>query len=685
MRTLCSFLLLSVAVFSVAQTAPSNSSAASEFPKQIPSFDLSAIDKTIDPCVDFYQYSCGNWMKSNPIPADKSYWARFNQLAENNRYILREILEQAEAPGQHSAIQQKVGDYYAACMDETAIEKRGTEPLADAMSAIAAVKTKQELIQQIGVMHRDGIAALFEFDQMPDLHDSRKTIADLDQSRLSLPDRDYYLKDDAKSVETRQKYLQHVQKMFELLGDKPEAAAAEAKTVLAVETGLAKASMDRTARRDPKNLDHTMETADVVALAPNFELAEYFVNSGAATFTSLNVSNPDFFKEVNRQLSSVSLDDWKTYLRWRTLDTYAPVLPKVFVDENFQFNGAYMSGQKQIEVRWKRCVQSTDHNLGMALGQLYVDKTFGPEGKERTLNMVQAIEATMHQDIAQLTWMSDMTKQKAYEKLNAIVNNIGYPDKWRDYSTVVVKRDDYAGNFARASAFEVQRQLNKIGKPTDKKDWGMTPPTVNAYYRSDMNDINFPAGILQQPFYGKTMDDAVNYGGVGVVIGHELTHGFDDQGRKFDADGNLKDWWTPEDAKAFEDRASCTADEYSSFVAVKDDKGEVKLNGRLTLGENTADNGGLKLAYMALTDIIGNTPVKPIDGYTPQQRFFISYGQIWCENVTDQQARKWAITDPHSPGRWRVNGAVQNSAAFEEAFGCKAGQPMVREKACRVW
>ncbi len=344
-----------------------------------------------------------------------------------------------------------------------------------------------------------------------------------------------------------------------------------------------------------------------------------------------------------------------------------------------------MSGQKEIEPRWKRCVQSTDQKLGMALGQLYVDKTFGPEGKERTLKMVQAIEAAMHQDIGQLTWMSDTTKQKAYEKLNTIVNNIGYPDKWRDYSTVIVTREDYAGNVTRASAFEVQRQRNKIQKPTDKKDWGMTPPTVNAYYRANMNDINFPAGILQPPFYSQTMDDAVNYGAIGVVIGHELTHGFDDQGRKFDADGNLKDWWTADDAKAFEERATCTADEYSSFVAVKDDKGEVKLNGRLTLGENTADNGGLKLAYMALTNIIGNTPVKPIDGYTPQQRFFLAYGQIWCQNVTDQQARKLAIIDPHSPGRWRVNGVVQNSAAFEEAFGCKAGQPMVRENACRVW
>ena len=678
----CLTLLLLTASLAHAQGAASDSS---EMPKEIPSFDLTAIDKTIDPCVDFYQYACGNWMKNNPIPADKSRWGRFNQLDERNLYVLRDILDQAQAPGKHSAIEQKVGDYYAACIDETAIEKAGTTPLDPAMNQIAAVKTKEEFIAEVGTMQRNGIRVLFSFGQMPDMHDSRQTIANLDQGGLTLPDRDYYLKDDAKSVETRQKYLDHVQKMFELAGDKPYTAAAEAKTVLAVETQLAKASMDRTARRDPKTRDHMMQATEAVALAPNFELTEYFAQSGAPKFTTLNVGNPDYFRAINEQLNSVALADWKTYLRWRTLDHYAPTLTKAFVDEDFQFNGAYLSGQKEIEARWKRCVESTDVELGMALGQLYVDMVFGAEGKARTLKMVQAIEAAMHQDIGQLSWMSDTTKQKAYEKLNTIVNNIGYPDKWRDYSTVIVKRDDYAGNVTRAEVFEVQRQRNKIAKPTDKRDWGMTPPTVNAYYRANMNDINFPAGILQPPFYGQTMDDAVNYGAIGVVIGHELTHGFDDQGRKFDADGNLKDWWTADDAKAFEERASCTADEYSGFVSVKDDKGEVKLNGRLTLGENTADNGGLKLAYMALTNIIGNTPVKPIDGYTAQQRFFLAYGQIWCQNVTDQQARKLAIIDPHSPGRWRVNGVVQNSAAFEEAFGCKAGQPMVRENACRVW
>jgi putative endopeptidase len=684
-RVLCSFLLLLLATCSFAQTS-SSAQTPPEAPKEVPSFDLTAIDKTIDPCVDFYEYACGNWIKNNPIPADKSRWGRFNGLADYNQYVLREILEQTQQPGQHTAIQKKVGDYYAACMDEAAIEKKGSAPLAPTMEAIEAIKTRQGLIQEVGVLHRNGITALFSFSQMPDMHDSRQTIANIDQGGLTLPDRDYYLKDDAKSVETRQKYLEHVQKMFELAGDKPDVVAAEAKTVLAVETGLAKPAMDRTARRDPKTRDHMMPVTEVTTLAPNFQLTEYFADSKAPRFSSLNVGNPDYFKAVNDQINSVSLDDWKTYLRWRALDTYAPTLTKAFVDEDFQFNDNYMSGQKEIEPRWKRCVESTDRNLGMALGELYVDKTFGPQGKERTLKMVKAIEEAMHQDIGQLNWMSDTTKQKAYEKLNTVVNNIGYPDKWRDYSTVVVVRDDYAGNEMRASAFEVQRQRNKISKPTDKKDWGMTPPTVNAYYRGNMNDINFPAGILQPPFYSQSIDDAVNYGAIGVVIGHELTHGFDDQGRKFDADGNLKDWWTPEDGKAFEERASCTADEYSGFVTVKDEKGgDIKLNGRLTLGENTADNGGLKLAYMALMNIIGNTPVNPIDGYTAQQRFFISYGQIWCQNVTDQQARKLAIIDPHSPGRWRVNGVVQNSAAFQEAWGCKAGQSMVSEKACRVW
>jgi len=676
----CFSSLLLIAGFSFAQAQSS-----AEVPREIPVFDINAIDKTVDPCVDFYQYACGTWRKNNPVPADKARWGRFDQLSDRNLYILRDILGEAESPGKHSALETMVGDYYASCMDESGIEKKGTAPLMPELQKIDVVKTNTELIEQVAYLHRHGTPALFAFYSAADLHDSAETIAFLDQGGITLPDRDYYIKDDAKSVETRAKYVEHLQRMFELTGDKPDVAAAEAKAVLAVETGLAQASMDRTARRDPKNRDHKMTVGEIVAAAPNFDLTRYFADNGSPKFSSLNVGNPDFFKSVNAQIDKVSLADWKTYLRWKTINDYAPGLTKAFVDEDFQFNGKYMSGQQEIEPRWKKCVKSTDASLGMALGKLYVDRVFGAEGKERTMKMVKAIESAMREDIGQLTWMSDTTKQKAYEKLNAIVNNIGYPDTWRDYGSVTIKRDDYAGNAQRAAAFEVHRVYAKIDKPTDKKDWGMTPPTVNAYYRSAMNDINFPAGILEPPFYGKNMDDAVNYGGIGVVIGHELTHGFDDQGRKFDAEGNFKDWWTPEDGKAFEQRVSCTADEYSSFVTVKDDKGEVKLNGRLTLGENTADNGGLKLAYLALMKTIGNTPVKEIDGYTAQQRFFLAFAQIWCQNVTDQEARKRALTDPHSPGRYRVNGSVQNSAAFQEAFGCRKGQPMVSENACRVW
>jgi len=680
-RTFSVVLVLFAAILCSAQSTPSSTSGL----KEIPSFDVTAIDKSADPCVDFYQYACGTWMKNNPVPPDKSRWGRFDELYENNLYILRDILVQAQAPGQHSAPEKMVGDYYAACMDESTIEQKGTAPLAAALERINGVKTKADVIKQVAAMHQNATPALFAFNAQPDMHDSNATIAYLDQGGITLPDRDYYIKDDAKSVETRQKYLEHVQKMFALAGEKPEVGAAEAKTVLAVETALARASMDRTQRRDPKTRDHKMTVAEITAAAPNLDLTAYFASNGSPKFSTLNVGNPDFFKQVNNQLDAVPVEDWKAYLRWKTINSYAPTLSNAFVEEDFLFNGKYMSGQREMEPRWKRCVKSTDQNLGMALGQLYVDKTFGPAGKERTLKMVKAIESAMHQDIGQLPWMSETTKKQAYEKLNAIVNNIGYPDQWRDYSSVVIKSDDYAGNSQRAASFEVKRQYGKIDKPTDRKDWNMTPPTVNAYYRPPMNDINFPAGILQPPFYGTMMNDAVNYGGIGVVIGHELTHGFDDQGRKYDAQGNFRDWWTPVDAKQFEQRADCTAEEYSNFVAVKDDKGEVKLNGKLTLGENTADNGGLKLAYMALTEIIGNTTVKPIDGYTPQQQFFLAYGQIWCQNVTDQEARKRVLTDPHSPGQWRVNGAVQNSAAFQQAFGCKEGQPMVSANACRVW
>ena len=444
--------------------------ASSSIPREIPAFDVNAIDKSIDPCVDFYQYACGTWMKNNPVPPDKSRWGRFDELADHNLYILRDILTEAQAPGKRSATETMVGAYYASCMDESTIEKKGTTPLGPELERINGIKTREDFIREIAYLHRNASPALFAFYPQPDMHDSTETVANLDQGGITLPDRDYYIKDDAKSVETRQKYLEHVQKMFELSGDKPEVAAVEAKTVLTVETGLAQAAMDRTARRDPKARDHKMTVAEIAAAAPNFDLTLYFADNGSPKFTSLNVGNPDFFKQVNDQLTTMPLEDWKTYLRWRTINDYAPGLTKAFVEEDFLFNGKYMSGQQEMEPRWKRCVKSTDRSLGMALGKLYVDRTFGAEGKERTLKMVQAIETAMRQDVGNLTWMSDTTKKKAYEKLDAIVNNIGYPDQWRDYSTVIIKSDDYAGNVERAGAFEVQRQFKKIDKPTDRKD-----------------------------------------------------------------------------------------------------------------------------------------------------------------------------------------------------------------------
>jgi putative endopeptidase len=653
--------------------------------KEPVSFDKSAMDTTVNPCDNFYQYACGGWRKANPIPSDKSRWGRFNELAEYNQSILHNILEKAAAPGKHTAIEQKVGDFYAACMDEKTVESLGAKPIQPQFAMIEKIGDKKQLMRTIADLHNSAVPALFGFYIMADQHNATQHQANVDQGGISLPDRDYYIKDDPKSVETRTKYVAHVQKMFELLGENADTAAADAKTVMDIETKLAQASMDRTLRRDPKNRDHVMQVSELVSMAPNFDFTEFFTATGVAKFDKLNVGNPDFFKSVNGLLESVPINDWKTYLRWKVLNSSASLLSKPFFEENFEFNGKYMTGAKEPEVRWKRCTSLTDRSLGEALGQLYVKETFGPEGKERMLTLVNAIEKAMKEDIQSLDWMGPETKKAALVKLSTVMNKIGYPDKWKDYSSVKVTRNDLVGNVKRAAKFEIDRNHAKLNKPVDKTEWGMTPPTVNAYYNPPENNINFPAGILQPPFFDRKIDDPVNFGGIGVVIGHELTHGFDDQGRKYDAQGNLRDWWTEADGKQFEERAQCFVDEYDGFTAVKDDKGEVKLNGKLTLGENTADNGGLHLAYMALQSLMGDKFHTPIDGFTPAQRFFIGYGQIWCQNQTDAIARLLAKTDPHSPGEFRVNGVVSNSPEFQKAFSCKAGQAMVREKQCRVW
>jgi endothelin-converting enzyme/putative endopeptidase len=678
MRFCCSlFICLLLTIASLAQSAPAAKPGAG--------FSIDTIDKTIDPCVDFYQYACGNWLKTAEIPADQTSWASFVELRERNAVVLRDILEKSSAnDAGRSAIDQKIGDYYGSCIDEKAADAKGLDPLKPELDRIAGAKDKVALIEAIARVHLIGPNPLFNFYSSPDLHNADQVIAYLDQGGLSLPDRDYYIKDDPKMVEMRKHLVEYATQIFRLAGQSPQQAADSSQTILRLETALAKASMDRTLRRDPKNRDHKMTRDAATGLAPNFYLNRYFAAVGTPGFSELNVSNPDFFKQVNSLLDSESLDNLKTYVSWHLLDDAAPWLSKPFVDANFKMQQA-LTGQAEIKPRWKRCVSATDRALGEALGQRYVELTFGAEGKQRMLKMVDALEKALDEDIRNLPWMTDDTKKQAKLKLQAIRNKIGYPDVWRDYSTLNIVRGDLLGNFLRANEFESKREIAKISKPLDRKEWGMTPPTVNAYYSGSYNEIVFPAGILQPPFFDKTMDDAVNFGGIGVVIGHELTHGFDDQGRKFDPQGNLRDWWTEQDGKEFEKRASCIADEYGNFVAVDD----LKLNGRLTLGENTADNGGARIALMALEHMIADNKTSKeahkIDGYTPEQRLFLGFARVWCQKLRPEYSRMLVSVDPHSPGKYRVDGVVQNMPEFQKAWSCKTGQPMVRENACRVW
>ncbi len=646
-------------------------------------FDTANLDKTCKPCDDFYQFAMGGWMKSNPIPPEYSTWGSFSQLLDKNQQNLRQILEAAEkqqaAAGSN---EQKIGDFYASCMDTTAIEAAGTKPIDSQLASIAAMKSSADLQAEAARLQQQGVGVLFRFSANQDAKDSSQVVGAAWQGGLGLPEREYYLKQDDKSKQLRDAYVKHVARMFELLGDSSDAAAAEATTVLDIETHLAEASMKNTDLRDPNKTYHKMKLADLQAMTPNFNWESYFKAISHPELKEINVGQPDFFKALDAQLTATPLANWKTYYRWHVLNSAAPELPEKFVAEEFDFRGKTLTGAKEIQPRWKRCTQATDRALGEALGQVYVQKYFPPEAKAHALVMVHNLISALHDDLQTLPWMSPETRAQATAKLEAFAVKIGYPDKWRDYSALKIDRVSYLANQRRAADFDFQRRLSKIGKPVDRTEWGMTPPTVNAYNNSSMNEIVFPAGILQPPFYDPKADDAVNYGGMGAVIGHEITHGFDDHGSQFDGHGDLKNWWTPADLKNFKERATCVQTQFDNYVV----DGDLHENGKLVLGESIADLGGLAISYAAYEKSLEGKPRPPVkDGFTPEQRFFLGWAQVWGANDRPEYERLMANTNPHPLPRFRGNGPLSNMAEFAKAFGCKKGDAMVREQVCKIW
>ncbi len=648
-------------------------------------FDLASLDKNTPACTDFYQHANGGWLAANPIPAAYSSWGVANVLNEKTRDQLREILEAAakntKAPKGSS--EQKVGDYYATCMDEAKIEADDLKPLEPEFARIAKISNQKTLQDELAHLHSIGINALFSSGSIQDFKNSAEVIAVLFQGGLGLPDRDYYVKTDDKSKSVRDEYLKHVAKMFELLGDDPAKAAGAARTVMALETKLAEASLTRVELRDPEKLYHRLTMAQMKDVATGFDWPSYFQNISLKQKTDVNVATPNFFKGMAQWLNEVPMTDWQTYLRWHVINANAAALSSKFVNEDFNFNGTVLQGRKENLPRWKRCVSGTDRVLGEALGEVYVKKAFPPAAKARAVEMVRNLEAALKSDISTLSWMSEPTRKQATLKLDAFLNKIGYPDKWRDYSSLEVDRSSYVGNRMRANAYENKRDLDKIGKPVDRMEWGMSPPTLNAYYNPQINEIVFPAGILQPPFFDAAADDAFNYGGIGSVIGHEMTHGFDDQGRQFDATGNLANWWSEADLKAFKERAQCVIDQFSSFEVEKG----LNMNGQLVVGESIADLGGLVIAYAAFQKSQEGKPRLIIDGYTPEQRFFLGYARGWATNMRPELARLIANTDPHPLNKFRVNGPLSNMPQFAEAFQCKASDAMVRAEKdrCRIW
>ena len=663
-------------------------------------FSVNHLDRNVDACTDFYQFACGRWLAANPLPADRARYSRLNELADRNARIVRDILEKAAfTTSTRTPDEQKIGDAYAACMDQKTIEARRAMPLEPLLREIDAIRNREQLIRLAARFSHDGFPSFLTLGSSPDAHDSSVFVAVLGQGAMGLPDRDLYLKDDERSTTLRREYQAHVQRMFEILAgsertrppgvrqvllEPPERLA---RAVMDVETSIARATMDRVEFRDPRRRDNPTTVAELAALAPNIDFTLYFRGTGAPPFSRLNLLNPQYLRDISAALAAMPLASWKAYMKWRALDEMASLLTGRFEQEQFRFNGEILSGQKEMRPRWMRCSDAVAGQpgadaLGELVGKIFVEQRFGPEAKARMDELITALRQSLRQRLTDVDWMSGETRERALAKLDAMRRKIGGPDQWRDFSGLTIRRDDYAGNSIRIAANDRQRQFHWIGQPVDRNIWLMTPQTVNAYYAPSLNEVSFPAGILQPPVFDSTIDDAVNFGAAGAMIGHEITHGFDDSGRRFDASGNLLNWWMPRDEDAFRERAACVASQYGGYSPLPG----VMLNGNLTLGENVADNGGVRIAYYALMELLARkgSPA-PIDAFTPEQRFFISYAQVWCENAADQDFRRRAQEDVHSPGRWRVNGVLQNMPEFRKAFGCKEGAPMAPANACRVW